>query len=169
MTFANRSTLSLLCRFAFMYRIICKINPRKARQNRSRIHEGTFSLRFLSIILIVFRREASVYNVYTIQTSIKTLAQRGAGGVKSVSRVDWIARRKTLQTLSQYAQEFGLYLAFPIHLHNIIVLHFAAQLALKQKRMLQISKRSLLYLVSAGNIVHTIQHFWLIENLQLLT
>jgi hypothetical protein len=88
MTFAYRYILSLGCRFAFMYRIICKMNPRKARQNKSRIHEGTVSLRFLSIILRVFRREASVYNVYTIQTSIKTLAPRGVGGLKSVSRVD---------------------------------------------------------------------------------
>jgi hypothetical protein len=56
---------------------------------RSRIHErGTISLRFLGIILEVFRLLVSVYNVYiTNQFQKPFLLQRGRG-VKSVSRGD---------------------------------------------------------------------------------
>ncbi len=44
--------------------------------SRSRIHERTISLKFLGIILRVFRLEVSVYNIY-FQT---TFAQVGGGG-----------------------------------------------------------------------------------------
>ncbi len=51
---------------------------------RSRIHERTISLRFLGIILRVFRLEISVYNVY-ITNQFQTTFAQGVKGVKSVS------------------------------------------------------------------------------------
>ncbi len=68
------------------------------RENRSRIHEHTISLRFLGIILRVLRFEVSVYYVYITNQFQITFAQ-GGRGVKSVVEVPvWIARRKTLKT-----------------------------------------------------------------------
>jgi hypothetical protein len=52
----------------------------------SRIHERTFSLRFLSIILRVLRLEVSVYNVNNTNQCQTTFAQwGGGGGVKSLA------------------------------------------------------------------------------------
>jgi hypothetical protein len=51
---------------------------------RSRIHEHTISLRFLGIILRVFRLEVSIYNVY-ITNQFQTTIFQGWRGVKSVS------------------------------------------------------------------------------------
>ncbi len=47
----------------------------------SRIHERTFSLRFLGIILRVLRLEVSVYNVYISNQFQTTFAQGGGGGI----------------------------------------------------------------------------------------
>ncbi len=63
-------------------------------QYRSRIHEHTISLRFLSIILRVSDLR------FGIQCSLKTLSKNICWGVGNprVERWLWIARRKTLKT-----------------------------------------------------------------------
>jgi hypothetical protein len=52
----------------------------KRHVNRSRIHECTIALRFLSRILRVLRLEFSVYNVYIINQFQSTFALEGGGG-----------------------------------------------------------------------------------------
>ena len=54
--------------------------------SRSRNLERTISLRFLGIILRVLRLKVFVYNVDITNQFQTTFAQRGGGGVKSVSR-----------------------------------------------------------------------------------
>jgi hypothetical protein len=54
--------------------------------------------RFLDLILRVLRLEVSVYNAYITNQLQTTFAQRGGGGVKSVSRGDCESKRKTLKT-----------------------------------------------------------------------
>ncbi len=72
-----------------------------------RIHERKISLRFLGIIFRVLRLEVSIYNVY-ITNQFQTIFARGGGSKIRLKRWLWIARRKTLETLSQIRQEFGL-------------------------------------------------------------
>jgi hypothetical protein len=55
---------------------------------RSCIHERSISLRFLCIILKVFRLEVSAYNVHITNQFQPTFAGGGGGGVKSWSRGD---------------------------------------------------------------------------------
>jgi hypothetical protein len=59
---------------------------------RSRIHKRTISLRFLGIILRVFRVEVSVYNAYITNQFQTTFAQEG--GVKSVAEVTENSKEK---------------------------------------------------------------------------
>ncbi len=65
------------------------------RVARSRIHERTFSLRFLGIVLKVLRLKVSVYNVYT---SFKQLMLRGGGGGDPLVEGTVNSKEETLKT-----------------------------------------------------------------------
>ncbi len=69
--------------------VVCKRHPvgRFLGMSRSRILERTFSLRFLGVILRVFRLEVFTYIVY-ITNQFQTTIAHGVGGVKCVNRGD---------------------------------------------------------------------------------
>jgi hypothetical protein len=75
----------------------CVHTKENKKHNRSRIHERTISLRFLSIILRVLRLRFP-YTMFTLQTSLKPLLLKtgGGGGVKIQIHCP------------KYVQEFGL-------------------------------------------------------------
>ncbi len=76
---------------------------------RSRIHDRTISVRFLVINLESSQTWGSCiqclhYKPVSNQQNFAPggLGHGGGGGVKSISRSDWIARRKTLQTFETF-------------------------------------------------------------------
>jgi hypothetical protein len=82
----------------------------------SRIYEHKISLKFLGIILRVFRVEVSVYSVYITNQFPATFAQ-GEGRVKTVT-VN--SRSKTLKTFCpNYVWKFGLWLPRLEFLHTL--------------------------------------------------
>ncbi len=95
----------LLNKFPFEPRVFCSAQSIDLLHcsrtvSRSRIHECTILLRFLGIILRVFRPEVFVHNVYITNQFQTTFAQGGGGS-------------KIWKFCPNYVQEFSLFLHVP--------------------------------------------------------
>jgi hypothetical protein len=71
--------LKFFLTFFFFFKVRCSSGEISAK-NRSRIHERTISLRFLSIILRVLRLEVSIYNALLQTNQFQNPFARGGGG-----------------------------------------------------------------------------------------